>query len=392
MDKIYFTRSIEARLLQLATYFPAIVLTGPRQIGKTSLVQALRNQLSQQSLYLDLERPADLSAISNLEAFTEQYPEALIIFDEVQRKPSLFPELRSIIDRNRRPGRFLLLGSASFDLIRDTSETLAGRIALEELTGLSLVEASSKTNFTTHWLRGGYPDSLLAPNEELSLLWRENMIRTYLERDLLGFESKISPTLMRRVLTMLAHHTGQMLNWQSLAKSLQIDHRTLERYVTLLEQTFVVRRLPAYAANLGKRLVKTPKIYIRDTGLLHALLTIPGYLALSSHPIFGASFESYVIEQLYNYVRISRLEMHYFRTSNGNEIDIVLLRAGQVHSVIEIKTSPHPKLTKGFYIAREDLGSPPAYVVCPTDLKPYELNDGIMVVGPAFLPHIFNAK
>lgn len=389
MDKIYFSRTIEDRLLQLATYFPALVITGPRQIGKTSLVQALRNQLSRQSIYLDLERPADLSAIDNLETFSEQYSDTLIILDEVQRKPSLFPELRSIIDRDRRPGRFLLLGSASFDLIRDTSETLAGRIALEELTGLSLNEVGNQINFVTHWLRGGYPDALLAPNEELSLLWRENLIQTYLERDLLSFDSRINSVLMRRIVTMLAHVTGQQLVIQTLANSLQIDRRTLERYIALLEQTFILRRLPAYASNVGKRLVKTPKLFIRDTGLLHALLSIPDYLALSRHPIYGASFETYVIEQLYSFTKTARLALHYYRTRNGSEIDIVLLRAGQVHSVIEIKTSPQPKLTKGFHLAHEDLGKPPAYVVCPTDLEPYELKDGVTVVGPAYLGRIF---
>ena len=382
MDKLYVSRQIEARLLELDTFFPATVLIGPRQVGKTSLVAALRNQLARRSLYLDLERPADLAALTNLEAFAEQHLDALLILDEVQRRPGLFTELRSVIDRHRIPGRFILLGSASFDLIRDASESLAGRIAIEELAGLRLDELGEATNYLTHWLRGGYPDSVLATSENLSFLWRENLVRTYLERDLLSFGVGADPSLMRRVLTMIGHHSGQLVNYQSLAKSLQVDHRTLERYLTLLEQTFVIRRLPAYHTNVGKRLVKTPKVYVRDTGILHTVLSIPDYLSLSRHPVYGSSFESYIIEQIYAQNLHRRTELYYYRTTNGAEMDVVLLRGGQIVAAVEIKTTAAPKLTKGFYSAREDLGNPLTFVVCPTDNEPYPLTEGITVIGP----------
>ena len=382
MERVYVTRDLETRLLELSSFFPATVLVGPRQVGKTSLVAALRNQLAKKSLYLDLERPADLAALTNLEAFAEQHLDFLLILDEVQRRPGLFTELRSIIDRHRTPGRFILLGSASFDLIRDASETLAGRIAIEELAGLRLDELGENVDYLTHWLRGGFPDSVLAPSENLSFLWRENLVRTYLERDLPSFGVSADSALMRRVLTMLGHYTGQLLNYQSLAKSLQIDHRTLERYLSLLEQTFVVRRLPAYHVNVGKRLIKTPKVYVRDTGVLHTVLNVSDYLSLSRHPIFGASFESYVLEQLYGYNLHRRTELYYYRTRNGVEMDVVLVRGGQVVAAVEIKTSPAPKLSKGFHSAREDLGNPPTFVICPTDSAPYPLSEGVTVLAP----------
>ena len=385
MDNYYVARILETRLLELGTFFPATVIVGPRQVGKTSLVTALRNQLARKSLYLDMERPADLAALTNLEAFAEQHLDTLLILDEVQRRPGLFTELRSVIDRHRTAGRFILLGSASFDLIRDASETLAGRIAIEELAGLRLDELGNTVNYLTHWLRGGYPDSVLAPSDNLSFLWRENLVRTYLERDLLNLGVRADPAVMRRVLTMLGHHSGQLLNYQHLAKSLQIDHRTLERYLVLLEQTFVVRRLPAYHANVGKRLIKSPKVYIRDSGILHTVLNLPDYLSLSRHPVFGSSFESYILEQLYVRSLGRSTELYYYRTRGGAEMDVVLVRGGQVVAAVEIKTSPTPKLTKGFYTAREDLGSPPTFVVCPIDGPTYPINEGITVVGPGDL-------
>ncbi|MEL7161666.1 MAG: DUF4143 domain-containing protein, partial [Bacteroidota bacterium] len=292
-------------------------------------------------------------------------------------------------DRDRRPGRFLLLGSASFDLIRDASETLAGRIAIEELTGLRLDEVDRHASITEHWLRGGFPDALLAPDDDLSLLWRENLIRTYVERDVPSYGVQAGPALLRRLLTMVAHLSGQQLNVQSLSNSLQLNGRTVEKYLSLLEQTFTVRRLPAYHTNVGKRLIKTPKIYLRDTGLLHTLLNLPTHQALSKHPVFGASFESYVVEQVFSHSLTERTDLYYYRTTNGAEMDLVLVKAGEISALVEIKTSPQPKLSKGFHISRNDLGKPPTYIVTPNDVPAYALEEKIQVIGPRDIKRIF---
>jgi predicted AAA+ superfamily ATPase len=331
-----------------------VVVTGPRQVGKTSLVQAIRQQLGRVSVYLDLERPQDLAAIDDLEYYCAQQPEGVIIFDEVQRKPSMFPELRSIIDRDRRPGRFILLGSASFDLIRDTSETLAGRVALLELHGLRWAEVSPVSTLSDHWIRGGFPDALLAPSNDLSFKWRNFFIRTYLERDLHGYGLSFNPVLMRRLLTMLAHVHGNVFDKSSLSGSLEVDAKTVERYVSFLEQTLLVRRLPPYFANLGKRLVKRPKVYLRDSGILHALLNLPTGGTVLSHPVKGNSFEGYVLEELHKQLPFG-YELCYYRTQAGAEIDVVVLSAGQPVAAIEIKSGTVAKIGRGFHAAAGDL-------------------------------------
>ncbi|MEM9527534.1 MAG: ATP-binding protein, partial [Bacteroidota bacterium] len=275
LGSIYLTRKVESEVIELSRLFPAVVIIGPRQVGKTSLTLAIRNQVDQLSYYLDLERPEDLATVENLEAYAEANLDSLIILDEIQRKPELFPELRSVIDRHRRPGRFLLLGSASLDLIRDASESLAGRIAIVELTGLQYPEIKEVTDWTNHWVRGGFPDSLLATSDGASLQWRNFFLRTYFERDLPLLGINVSPITMRRLLTMIAHQNGQLLNFNELSRSLGIDVRSLKKYLDRLEQTFLLRRLPPYFINIGKRLVKSPKVYLRDTGILHSLLLIP---------------------------------------------------------------------------------------------------------------------
>ncbi|MEM9835438.1 MAG: ATP-binding protein, partial [Bacteroidota bacterium] len=306
--------------------------------------------------------------------------DSLIILDEIQRKPSLFPELRSVIDRHRKPGRFILLGSASLDLIRDASESLAGRIAIIELTGLLYPEVKEVSTVNTHWVRGGFPESLLANDNAASARWRNFFLQTYFERDLLLLGLDVSPILMRRLFTMLAHLNGQVLNYQSLAGSLAIDHRTLKRYLDYLEQTFLIRRLPAFHANIGKRLVKSPKMYIRDTGILHALLLISDYNTLLSHPTVGSSWEGYVCEQI-GAILSAGYELFFYRTHNGAELDLIITKAGLLHCAIEIKRSVNPKLTRGFYTARADLGNIPAFVVTPITGGPIVLKDEVIMIG-----------
>lgn len=328
------------------------------------MVRSIRNQLSASSIYLDLERPRDLSVIDDLEYFVSENQDKVLILDEIQRKPSLFPELRSLIDENRSPGRFLLLGSATLDLIRDASESLAGRIAILELSGLTLTEVTGTVTQLTHWLRGGFPDSLLAESDERSADWREFFVQTYLERDLVGYGINLNAGLMQKTLSMLAHRNGQLLNYNSLANALGIDVKTVRRYVQFLVQTYLLRLLPSYHANVGKRLIKSPKVYFRDTGILHYLLGIEEPKVLLGHPGRGESFEAYVIEQLSS-IAPRRTELLFYRTANGAEIDVLVLRNGQPHAAIEVKSSFTANVSRGFYSAVDDLDLVRRYLIAP---------------------------
>lgn len=388
MDRMYIARKLEGRVTEMATFFPAVVVIGPRQVGKTSLVQAIRNQVDRFSVYLDLERERDLATIDDLESYSEAHRDHLIILDEIQRKPSLFPELRSIIDRHRSPGRFILLGSASLDLIRDASESLAGRIAILELTGLQMSEVSGVVTWQTLWLRGGFPQSLLAPSDKLSTAWRSFFVQTYLERDLAALGLQFSTTSMVRLFTMVAHLSGQLLNTQSLSRSLGIDARTVERYLDFLEETFLIRRLPPYYANVGKRLTKSVKLFLRDTGVLHQQLGIVTEDDLLSHPIRGASFESLVIEQVYA-ARPPEVSFYFYRTHQGAEVDLVLVRGGVPYATVEIKNAANPKPAKGFYTASDDLQVNRRYIVSGGDATPYLLKGGVEVVSLRDIHHLF---
>ena len=302
--------------------------------------------------------------IEDLEYFVQSNRQQVIILDEIQRKPSLFPELRSLIDEDQTPGKFILLGSATLDLIRDASESLAGRIAILELTGLTLDEIAGTTDQLTHWLRGGFPDALLAESDEGSADWREFFVRTYLERDLISYGINLNAGLMQRLLSMLAHRNGQLLNYSNLANALTIDVKTVRRYVQFLTQTYLLRLLPSYHTNVGKRLVKSPKLYFRDTGILHYLLGLEDSVRLLGHPGRGESFEAYVIEQLHA-IAPRRTELLFYRTSNGAEIDVLILRNGQPHAALAVKSSFSANITRGFYTAVEDVGVERRYVVAP---------------------------
>ncbi len=388
LGELYLKRSVETEVLALCRLFPAVVIIGPRQVGKTSLTLAIRNQVDQASFYLDLERPEDLAAINNLESYSENNLDSLIILDEIQRKPALFPELRSVIDRHRRPGRFLLLGSASLDLIRDASESLAGRIAVVELTGLTFGEVKSVRTLTEHWDRGGFPDAVLAATDQDSARWRNFFLRTYFERDLRLLGIDVNPVLMRRLLTMLAHHSGQLISYESLGRSLSIDSKSLRRYLDRLEQTFLVRRLPPFFTNTKKRLVKSPKMYLRDTGILHTLLGIPDHNALLSHPIVGASWEGYVLEQLAAKLPEAH-ELFFYRTHAGAEVDIVVCRAGVPVSAVEVKLSTNPKVGRGFTTATADLGITRKFVVAPLTGPGFTMRSGVRVIGVEELELVF---
>jgi uncharacterized protein len=382
-------RIAESALLDRLTYFPAVALLGPRQVGKTTLVQTLRSQLAGPTAYFDLERSSDLIRFQQDRVLLlEQFQEQTVILDEIQRLPDLFPDLRGLIDRDRRPGRFVLLGSASPVLLRNTSESLTGRIAYLELTPFQLRELPA-ADYRTHWLRGGFPNSFLAPTADLSAIWREGFVRNYIERDLPQLGLTANPVLLQRLLTMLANQQGGLLNQSALANALQIRQPLLISYIDFLEQAFLIRRLLPYYANIGKRLTKTPKLYLRDSGLVHQLLNLHDVSALFGHPVVGNSWEGYVLEQLLPMLRYDQLPFFY-RTADGAELDLVIECQARIQLAIEIKLSDAPTLTKGTTVALQDVGNPPLLVVTPS-ASTYQLRPGVTVCSIADLPAQLNA-
>jgi predicted AAA+ superfamily ATPase len=367
------------RLEALIETYPAVALLGPRQVGKTTLAHALAAR--RPALYLDLESPTDRARLQEPEAFFNDHESELIILDEIHRLPQIFQVLRGAIDRGRRKGlrtgRFLLLGSASIDLLKQSGETLAGRIAYLELDPLDILEIPEEQDKL--WLRGGFPDSFLARSNAASLTWRENFIRTYLERDVPQFGPRISTETLRRFWTMLAHNQIEMLNLANLARALGVDGKTVASYLDLLVDLLLVRRLSAWHGNEAKRLVKSPKVYVRDTGLVHALLHIADKDALLGHPVIGQSWESFVIENLIA-AAPEGTQAHFYRTSAGAEIDLVLTLPGGGAWAIEVKRSSAPKLEKGFHIACEDIAPEQRFVVHPGTDR-FQAGKGVAAVG-----------
>jgi len=358
----------------LLASFPAVALLGSRQVGKTTLAFELAK--GKESVYLDLENEQDRAKISNPTEYLSRHQEKLVILDEVQRIPELFQELRGIIDENRRQGRkvgqFLLLGSASMELMRQ-SESLAGRIAYSELSPVLVSEYGNKIEKL--WLRGGFPNSLLATDLNQSMVWRKNFIRTYLERDIPQLGPKIPAETLSRFWTMLAHLQGSILNASTIASSLGIDGKTAMRYLDLMVDLLLVRRLAPYHANLGKRLIKSPKIYIRDSGILHALLSINDHEMLLGHPIIGMSWEGFVIENILSTIESSAYNCYYYRTSSGSEIDLVIERSSLEIWTVEVKRTMAPKFSKGHRIACEAIGATKNFIIYPgTDRFPLEKN------------------
>jgi uncharacterized protein len=356
-------RRLSKRLNHLLTHSPAVVLLGPRQVGKTTL--ALEIAEKRPSVYLDLEEEADRVKLSDPVRYFADHERELVILDEVHRRPELFQSLRGVIDRGRRQGKpngqFLLLGSATMDLLKQSGESLAGRISYLELGPFDALEVKPDT-LETLWVRGGFPRSFLADNDELSLEWRRDFIRTYLERDIPQFGSRIPAETLRRFWTMLAHNQSQRLNAATLARGLGVDGKTVAGYLDLLVELLLVRRLPPWHRNVGKRLVKSPKVYVRDGGIAHALLGIRDKESLLGHPVAGPSWESFVTETLMA-AAPDGTEAHYYRTSTGTEVDLVLTLPGGKLWAIEIKRSSAPKVESGFHIACADLKPNKRFVV-----------------------------
>jgi len=360
---------IERHVLRLLNddlaHYPAVALLGPRQAGKTTVAHRLAE--GQPSVYLDLESELDRAKLASPELYLGERLDRLVVLDEVHRAPGLFPVLRGLIDRARRDGRrhglYLLLGSASLDLLQQAGESLAGRVAYRELTAFHALELPDP-DLHTLWLRGGFPDSYLAPTGTVSLRWRQDFIRTYVERDVPLLGGRVGSDALRRLWGMLAHQQGGLFNASVLARSLGLDTRTVNRYVDLLVEMFLVRRLEPWHSNLGKRLTKSPKLYVRDSGLLHALLGLPDEETLLGHPAVGASWEGFVIDNLITAAGAG-VNAHFYRTSAGAEIDLLLHWPHGECWAIEVKRSLSPKVERGFHIACTDLQPHRRWVVYP---------------------------
>lgn len=384
-------RELHANLLETLDDFPAVALLGPRQAGKTTLARAVGDGLNG-SVYLDLESPSDRLKLTDPEAYLSQHEDKLVILDEVQQMPALFQPLRSLIDQGRRKGlaagRFLLLGSASGELLRQSGESLAGRIAYLELPPLQIQEVDGVEQDAL-WSRGGFPNSFLAKSERQSLVWRQNLINTYLERDIPSYGARIPAETLRRLWTMLAHKQGGLLEVSQLGKNLMIDAKTVHRYLDLLVDLMLLRRLQPWHSNVGKRLVKSPKLYIRDSGLVHALLGIATADALLSHPVVGNSWEGFALETLLNAAPINTTS-GFYRTSNGAEVDLLLDMPGQGVWAIEVKRGPAAKPRRGFYSACEDL-QPARKFMVHARADRYPIGDGVEAMGLGELARLLAA-
>jgi predicted AAA+ superfamily ATPase len=373
----YFCRDAGTALVKALGRAPAALLLGPRQCGKSTLARQLLAQRGD-AVILDLQDRADRARLQEPELFFEAHRHQLVCLDEIQLLPEFFSLLRAEIDRDRRPGRFLLLGSASGPLLRQSHESLAGRIAQLELTPFLLKEVAQAASWQQLWLRGGFPESLLAAADEDSLDWREDFIRTFLGRDIASLELGLPLPLMERLWRLLAHSQGQTINASQLAGLLDLRSTRLKQLLAVLEQTFMLRLLPPLEANLSKRLVRSPKLYLRDSGLLHNLLGIETYDDLLAHPQAGESWEGFVIEQLI--AAHPRWRPHFLRTSNGAELDLVLER-GRQRRVYEIKLSKAPRVSRGFDELVGQLQPERAELIAPVD-QAFEARPGIWVRPP----------
>ena len=367
-------------ILEYLQQFPAVALLGPRQVGKTTLAFQLAEELG--GIYLDLESPSDQAKFEDVENYLKIHQNRLVILDEVQRMPGLFQILRVVIDKAKRQGKtagqFLLLGSASIDLLQQSGESLAGRIAFVELSPLNILETTA-SNLDKLWLRGGFPDSFLAKTETMSFRWREQFIRTYLERDIPELGLRIPASRMRRFWTMLAHHHGQLLNQAQLARALEVDGKTIGRYLDLLVDLLLVYRLQPWHSNTGKRMVKSPKYFLRDAGILHTLLGINNHESLLGHPIAGMSWEGFVLENIVSLLP-EGCQLYFYRTATGVEIDLLLCFNNGKKWVVEIKRSTSAKLQKGFHLACENL-KPDRKILIYGGEESFRQSGGIEVIG-----------
>ncbi|NCC52017.1 MAG: ATP-binding protein [Spartobacteria bacterium] len=358
-------RRLQKSVIDALGRFPAVALLGARQVGKTTLAKEIFNLKKVDGIYLDMERESDRNKVADPELYLTRHANKLVVIDEVQHRANLFPALRVLIDENRRPGRFLLLGSASPDLLHQSSESLAGRIKFLELTPFSLDEIKTfDPDNNRLWLRGGYPLSYMAENDADAFEWLDSFISTYLTRDIPQLGIHVPAIQLKRFFSMVAHTHGQLLNASKLASSLGVTSPTVSHYLQIFQDTYLLRTLQPWYSNLKKRLVKSPKIYLRDSGILHTLLNTHSIDALLGHPAAGASWEGFVIEQI-----ISRLQpstdYSFYRTAGGGEVDLILHQGTKVIAAIEIKLSLTPKCSRAMTEAMRDLGCDKGYIIYP---------------------------
>jgi uncharacterized protein len=376
----YIHRLIENNLRKALARSPSVAILGPRQCGKsTTARQFLIGDVP--SVYLDLQDRVDRNKLGEPELFFDRHRDKLICLDEIQQLPEFFSVLRSEIDKERRPGRFLILGSASRDLLRQSTESLAGRIAYIDLTPFLIKEVKDVSSWADLWLRGGFPESLLADSDQASFDWRLDFIRTFMERDIPNLGFAIPVPVIERLWLLIAHYHGQTVNFSKMAAAADISIPTLKKYLAVLEQTYMIRMLPPCSKNLKKRLIKSPKIFIRDSGILHGLLDIETYDDLLANPMAGASWEGFAIENII--ALYDRWQPSFLRTSNGAEIDLVLERSGRRH-VFECKLSKAPKPSRGFHELVDRLQPESARVIAPVD-EPFEITKGVVVCSPNHL-------
>jgi len=363
---------------------PGVVLLGPRQVGKTTLARQIAAKGRIPSLYLDLERPVDRRRLQDADAFLRAQTGKLVVIDEIHRIPELFDILRGIIDDRRaagdRAGHFLLLGSAAIDLMRQASETLAGRVAYFDLSPVNALELPPRVgDINRLWTRGGFPESLLAPDDAISIDWRRSFIRSYLERDVPMFAPRLPAETIGRLWTMLANAQATPLNQSRFASSLGISTPAVTRYLDLLVDLLLVRRLRPWSGNVGKRLVRSPKVYIRDSGLTHALLDLETWEDILGHPVAGASWEAFVLENLIAAAG-DRRTPYFYRTEDGAEIDLLFELGGKIEMAIEIKRTTTPTLSRGFHLARDAVKPRNAFVVHGGE-QTWPMGDGITAMG-----------
>ena len=378
---MYIKRKIESQILLLLKNFPSVAILGSRQVGKTTLAKEISSQLDKESVYLDLENPADSSVLDHPIEFINTVMYKTVIIDEIQRRPELFPVLRSAIDSNRINGRFILLGSASKDLILMSYESLAGRIVYNELTPFFYSEISALSDFRVHWLRGGYPEAFLRNDDSMRSQWLRSFLSAYIERDLLMLGLGTSSNDVQRLFYMMASVHGNLLNYSSLANSTGLSVMTVRNIISFFEKSFIIRILQPYYTNIGKRLVKTPKVYFRDSGIINFLHGLSSYENMLRHPMLGNLWEGYVIENIINTLG-DRYQYYFYRTADGSECDLVIFEGTSCKAAIDVKFSPAPKSTRSMTIAIQDLKPILAFFIVPECKIPYSISEKLMIAAP----------
>lgn len=375
---MYIPRKIESKLLALLDNFPAVALLGPRQVGKTTLVKNIQSKLPKESIYIDLENQVDIGALTHPLEFLNSTSDKIVIIDEIQRKADLFPILRSVIDQQRVNARFILLGSASPQLLFLSNETLAGRIAYLELTPFSQEEIQDLTDFREHWIKGGFPQPFQSKEVFFRKEWMKSFVSAYIERDLRILGLNTSPTALYRLIQMLGSYHGSLLNSSNLSKSIGVSSPTVSNAISFFERSFIVRLLQPWHANIGKRLIKSPKIYIRDSGIINHLLGIYSYEEIMRTPLLGNLWEGFIIENIIN-TFLDDLQYFFYRTADGTECDLLIFDGTKCLAAIDAKFTSNPKRTKSMTITIQDLNPQMTFFVVPDCKIPYALDEKLKV-------------